>query len=228
MLVSGPTAATVTGSGEVISSSARATTAGRGSATAGDGGSSTPPSPAAPCTCPARSGCGCTRDSRAPAATGTSDAAGQVQHPQRVLRRLRQLDVAVHGGDQPEVDLGAGQGQQDRQRVVDAGVGVDHQGDGCGHPGILAAAPDTPRAPGAAGVTAPPYRPFPRSERAACRQVTAVKDGSPTRPERLRNGSVTRLRERVAGAGRRGVPVPSFLLVRDTFPGRGHDFREAT
>ena len=57
-------------------------------------------------------------------------AAGQVQHPQRVLRRLRQVDVAVHGRDQPEVDLGAGQRQQDRQRVVDAGIGVDHQGEG--------------------------------------------------------------------------------------------------
>ena len=73
MLVSGPMAATVTGSGEVVSRSASATTACRGSGGAGEGGSSTPPRPASPCTCPARSGWGWTRDVTAPAATGTSD-----------------------------------------------------------------------------------------------------------------------------------------------------------
>jgi hypothetical protein len=57
-------------------------------------------------------------------------AAGQVQHPQRVLRRLGQFDVAVHRRHQAQVDLGAGQRQQDGQGVVDAGVGVDHEGDG--------------------------------------------------------------------------------------------------
>ena len=68
-------------------------------------------------------------------------ARSSLVHPQRVLGRLGQLHVAVHGGDQAEVHLGAGHGEQDRERVVDAGVGVDHQGDGSGHAAILAAGP---------------------------------------------------------------------------------------
>ena len=91
---------------------------------------------------------------------GNVGPTGQVQHAQRVLGRLRQFDVAVHGGDEPEVDLRAGQGQQEGQRVVDAGVGVDHQGDAEGHRGILPAAPDTPRSPGADDVTGPSISDF--------------------------------------------------------------------
>ena len=54
-----------------------------------------------------------------------------------VLAGQLDVDVAVHGGDQAEVDLGAGQRQQDGQGVVDAGVGVDDQGRGSGHGPIL-------------------------------------------------------------------------------------------
>ena len=161
-------------------------------------------------------------------------AAGEVQHAQRVLGRLRQLDVAVHRGDQAQVDLGAGQGQQDGQRVVDAGVGVDHQGDGCGHRGILAAgrrhAAQAGRRP---GMTVPPFLQFPRSECTSCRHVPGPKNGSPTRPEMVHNGSVTRPSANVANGRERGPRCLPFSLsatpspVADTTSGRRHEQRSS-
>ena len=166
-MVSGPIAATVTGSGDVVSRSARATTAGRGSTRAGDGGSCHAPEPGVPVHVPGALRLGVHQ--RVAGAGGHRDVGPprQVQHAQRVLRRLRQLDVAVDGGDQAQVDLGAGQRQQDGQGVVDAGIGVDDQGRGGGHPTILDEAPVGRHAGcvgGSPGMTGPPTDRFSRSE----------------------------------------------------------------
>ena len=57
-------------------------------------------------------------------------AADVVEHADRVRRRLLQRLVAGHGGDAEQPDLGAGEREQDRDRVVVAGVAVE---DDVGH-----------------------------------------------------------------------------------------------
>ena len=185
MLVSGPTAATVTGSGEVMQQLGERDD-GRARVGRRPGTAAAPPRRGRRCRARGRPApAGRARGTRRGAGgDGHVRAAGQVQHPQRVLRRLRQLDVAVHGGDQAQVDLRAGEGQQDGQRVVDAGVGVDHQGDGMWAPaGILAAAPGPARrrarhaaVPPGPGMTDPGPAPFPRSECTSCRQVPGLEE----------------------------------------------------
>ena len=83
---------------------------------------------------------------------------------------------------------------------------------------------DTPGASRAAGMTVPD-RPFLRSGRTACRHVPAPGDGSPTA-----SGGVAQRFGHAASGGGRGSgpersPIPSFLLVRVPFPGRGHDLQ---
>ena len=50
-------------------------------------------------------------------------------------------------------------------------------------------------------MTVPPFLAFPRSECTSCRHVPGPKNGSPTRPEMVHNGSVTRPSENVANGG---------------------------
>ena len=52
-------------------------------------------------------------------------AAGELEHPQRVGRRLVERLVAVHGRDPEQLQLGARERQQQRHRVVVPGVAVD-------------------------------------------------------------------------------------------------------
>ena len=61
----------------------------------------------------------------APAATGTSRAPGELEHVERVARRLVERLVAGDGRDRAQLDLGRGEREQDRDRVVVAGVAVD-------------------------------------------------------------------------------------------------------
>ena len=63
------------------------------------------------------------------------------QHPQRVLRgvRGRRCRHGRHAGSRPP----GWRGEQEREGVVDAGVGVDREGER--HPGILEPPSDTPR-----------------------------------------------------------------------------------
>ena len=63
---------------------------------------------------------------------------GKFQHRQRVRRDLARLDVARHARHRDEVRLGRGDGVQQRQAVVDAGVDVEDDGGGPGHPSMLA------------------------------------------------------------------------------------------
>ena len=61
----------------------------------------------------------------APAATGTSPRPGELEHPQRVGGRLGERLVAGDGRDAEQLELGRGQREQDRDRVVVAGVAVE-------------------------------------------------------------------------------------------------------
>ena len=61
----------------------------------------------------------------APAATGTSSRPDEREHVQRVVGRLLERLVAVHGRDAEQLDLGACQRQQERDRVVVARIAVD-------------------------------------------------------------------------------------------------------
>ncbi len=56
---------------------------------------------------------------------GNVRAAGELEQLQRVDGRLLERLVAVDGGDADELDLRAGQGEQERDRVVVAGVAVE-------------------------------------------------------------------------------------------------------
>ena len=57
----------------------------------------------------------------------------QREHPQRVARRLAQADVAAHGRDAEDVELGAREGQGDGERVVVARVAVEQHRDPRGY-----------------------------------------------------------------------------------------------
>ncbi len=52
-------------------------------------------------------------------------AADELEHPQRVVGRLLERLVAVDGGDADELDLGAREREQQRDRVVVPGVAVE-------------------------------------------------------------------------------------------------------
>ena len=52
-------------------------------------------------------------------------AADEREHAERVVGRLLERLVAVHGGDADELDLGARQREQERDRVVVAGIAVE-------------------------------------------------------------------------------------------------------
>ena len=93
------------------------------------GGRSGPSSPVSPCTSAAT--CRARISGRAaPAATGTSSRPEVVEHADRVGGRLLQRLVTGHGGHAEQPDLGAGQREQQRDRVVVAGVAVE---DDVGH-----------------------------------------------------------------------------------------------
>ena len=66
----------------------------------------------------------------APAATGTSVAPAGVEDGQGVADDVGQRRVAADAGDGPQVELRVQGGEQDRARVVDAGVDVEDDRDG--------------------------------------------------------------------------------------------------
>jgi hypothetical protein len=48
----------------------------------------------------------------------------------RILQRRRKFDIPMRHRDRAQVDLGAGHRGQQRDAVVDPGIGVDDRGDG--------------------------------------------------------------------------------------------------
>ena len=65
----------------------------------------------------------------APAATGTSLAPDELEHPERVRGRLLERLVARDGRDAEQLDLRAREGEQERDRVVVPGVAVEEDRD---------------------------------------------------------------------------------------------------
>ena len=63
----------------------------------------------------------------APSATGMSPRAVGVQEAQGVLGAVPDVGVAADGRDRQQVEFGAGDGQADGQRVVEARVAVDDE-----------------------------------------------------------------------------------------------------
>ena len=149
MLVSGPVATSVISPGAAAMVSMMKSIACPLSAVRRGAGSTAPPSPDSPCTCPA---CSAGRSSGAahPGVTGTSARPDERRHGERVRGGLGQRDVAGHGGDAGQLDLGRAGREGDRERVVDAGVAVED--DGGAHAAILSdadCAATTPTAPNA-------------------------------------------------------------------------------
>ena len=126
MLVSGPIGAIATGSGMAASRLAMRSTAPSGSAAAVAGSSSVSPIPLSPWTSVART----TEPSSAPAAPSADrdvvPAVG-VEQAQGVLGAVGDVRVAADRGDGQQVELGPGDREADRQRVVEPRVAVDDQ-----------------------------------------------------------------------------------------------------
>ena len=122
--VSGPVGTSVTAPSRARIASAMKLTACSAARRPRGGGSSGPSSPLSPWTCAATDGgaherpLGAGRD-RHVAATG------ELEHAQRVRRRLVERLVAGDGRDAEQLELGRGEREQERDRVVVAGVAVE-------------------------------------------------------------------------------------------------------
>ena len=111
MFVSGPVGTSVTGRGLETSCSTMKSAAGWPIGRCVGGGSAGPSNPLSPCTWAA------TRISRtsglaAPGGYRDVRAAGELEDPERVRRRLVERLVPVHRGDAEELQLGAGEREQ--------------------------------------------------------------------------------------------------------------------
>ncbi len=124
MFVSGPVGTSVTAPCRSRIVCARNQTACCSSGRPCAGGNSGPSRPLSPCTCAATEGSR-TSGRSAPAATGHLGAAGELEHAQRVRGRLGERLVAGDRGHPEQLELGGGEREQDRDRVVVPGVAVE-------------------------------------------------------------------------------------------------------
>ena len=222
-LVSGPTAATVTGSGEVISRSARATTAGRGSAAAGT--AAAPPRPARRCRARGRPApaARCTRDSRAPAATGTSErpARCSTRSAFSVVWASSTLPCTVVTRRRSTSGL-ARASRIARASSMPGSVSITR---GRGTRGSSQRPHPTRRARRSGpGDDRPPSDHFHARNALLVDKSSARRKGSPTGPgmasQRFGHARSSKCRRSAVESAPR---FPTFLLVRSTFPGCGHD-----
>ena len=132
MLVSGPVGTSVTGCGLAAIVRSRKSTACSPSGSCRAGGSVGPSRPLSPWTCDA------TVSSRVERAIGAGrdrdvGAAGEVEHAQRIRRRLLERLVAVDRGDAENLDLRAREREEQCDRVVVPRVAVEDDRDRGGH-----------------------------------------------------------------------------------------------
>ena len=123
--VSGPVGTSVTGSrAPTMRSTMKSTACSSSGATARRRAASGPSRPLSPWTCAATASSRASGRS-APAATGTSVRSDEVEHAQRVRGRLLERLVAVHRRDAEQLELGAREREQERDRVVVPRVAVE-------------------------------------------------------------------------------------------------------
>ena len=135
--VMGPSVRSVSSPGCAVASSMMRSAAWRPDSPRTGGGSTASPSPWPPwvsgvVTSGRRSGTSRPRADRHVA------PARQLQHRPGVDRDLLGVHVPGHARDGPDVRVGRGAREEQRERVVDAGVAVDEQGHGAGHPATVA------------------------------------------------------------------------------------------